>query len=288
MKSLYPALNASNGILNTAAHRPLRRKISRAIADNKLVRLFPGVVVPTELAHDDHVRAIAALHWQPDATLMGAAAARATFLPNIKVGDVELVGRPPGHTPPGVRVNRLLLPEELRVPLGPGFVTVPELTVIDLAVAGDWTAMCEALRHKVVSPESLFQANAMLTGRRAVALRSECMLRAQGNPWSIPEMELQTMLRQAGITGWLGNAEVLAGGRTWLGDIVFPELGVIIEVDSRQFHTQAESFIYDKARDLALQAAGWTILHVTPHAISTRPEVVLNQIIAVLTRLQCA
>jgi very-short-patch-repair endonuclease len=53
------------------------------------------------------------------------------------------------------------------------------------------------------------------------------------------------------------------GGLELEADCVWPEWGVIIELDGREFHDTATAFEQDRARDRALAAHGWTVVRVT-------------------------
>ncbi len=280
------ALAEGGGIIQTPLLRSERNKLSRAVLAGKLVRLYPGVLVAAHLADDPAVQARAALLWQPQGVLMARAAARVTFWPQCPVDKIDLSTAHIKNPPKGVRLHQRRIPVDLRRPWFAGQVTVTELTILDLAADDAWEPLCHALRSRAVSAASLARANDLLAHRPGVDKRAECLQRALGNPWSVPEMELQDLYRTAGIGGWVGNRPLYLEGRKVIPDITFEAVRVIVEVDGREFHAQAKSFEADHARHNALVAAGWVVLRFTPTQIRREPQLVLAQTLAVLA-LRC-
>jgi very-short-patch-repair endonuclease len=66
-------------------------------------------------------------------------------------------------------------------------------------------------------------------------------------------------------------------------DFCWPELKVIVEVDSYRWHLRKASFDSDRAEDAALEARGYTVLRFTAKQIADEPLVVIAQIAAALT-----
>ena len=66
-------------------------------------------------------------------------------------------------------------------------------------------------------------------------------------------------------------------------DFCWPELKVIVEVDSYQYHLGKASFDRDRAKDAALEARGYTVLRFTAKQIEDEPLAVIARIAAVLT-----
>lgn len=282
--SIEFALHEGQGIIRSSAHPGLRNQFTRAVATGRLVRLYPGVLVAADHAADPLVRARAALAWNPGLVLMGPAAARASFWPEAPVGEIDLAGIKGGHIPRGVRLHQIEVPADLRCAWNPGYLTAPALTAIDLAVAGYWAGLCHALRTRIVDLDDLYAAGAMVARRRGRAARAECLVRASGNPWSVPELDLHQLYRTAGITGWVGNQPIRCNGRVLIPDVAFHASGVIVEVDSYQYHAHMDGFESDRERHNLLVACGWTVLHVTPRMIWQCPQTVLGQTRAVLSR----
>lgn len=283
MTELEIALRNGNGVIKTAHHRPLRHQIARALQHGSLVKLLPGVVTTPDLAPEPRIRALAAMRWQPTATLMGDAAALVTFLSGHKLDRLELVGRPPGTVPPGLTFHKLPVPAELRIAGPDGTVTSPDLTVLDLALAGKWTPLCEALRLGAITSGSIATANDLLRVRKRVTERAHCVLVAAGNPWSIPEMDLQQLYRDHGFTGWVGNRRMPLGQKTVVPDVTFEAQRVICQVDGWEYHSSRDAFEADREWHNELTAQGWTIMHFTPRQIWQQPRQVLHWTISALS-----
>lgn len=280
--SIEIALEQGAGIIATARYRSLRNQLARAVNQGHLVRLCPGVLGAREIADQPEVRSRAALTWKPGHILMGPAAARVTFWPECPVGSVDIAGPQTHLQPPGVRVHQLMVPTELRAGWGGGIVTVPELTVLDMAVMGRWDGLCEALRRKAVSLASLSVAAELVGRRRGAESRRECLLRAAGNPWSVPEMELHLLYRGAGILGWVGNRAIRLNGRIRIPDVAFETAPVLAEVDSRLHHTRVNDFVADQVRGNWFAADGWSLLRFAPETIREHPNEVIEQTLATL------
>ncbi len=280
--SIEDALRAGGGVIAAADYRPLRNKFTRAIAAGTLVRLCPGVLVAADLVDDPVIRARAVHTWRPGHILMGPAAARASFWPDCPDGMIDLAGPQTDVVPKIVRLHQIKVPVELRANRGTAIITNPELTVLDMAMMGKWAALCEGLRRGAVNADSLARANDLVAHRLKTGVRKECLARAIGNPWSVPEMNLQMLYRQAGIDGWVGNRKISCGEHLVVPDIAFDVPKLIVEVDGRKYHTQVASFEADRARGNWLTADGWRILRFTPMMIWNEPETVLEQTWAAL------
>lgn len=82
-----------------------------------------------------------------------------------------------------------------------------------------------------------------------------------------------------------------AGGHSWLGrvDFVLRRLKLLIEVDSRLYHTSPLDVANDEARDKAMLAAGWRkVLRVAEEDIWRRPWFVVEQVRAAIQELEAA
>src|SRR5579859_5574212 len=66
-------------------------------------------------------------------------------------------------------------------------------------------------------------------------------------------------------------------------DAWWPELGVAVEVDSREYHLSPEDHERTLARHARMAAHGITVLHFTPRQIRTQPAEVAATIKSALT-----
>lgn len=278
------ALHQGGGVIHTPAYRHLRNQFTRALASGELVRAFPGVLIARSLAEEPLVRARAALTWKPNHVLMGPAAAQATFWPGCPVDAIDLAGAKLRSIPKGVRLHQLPVPAELQISAGIGRLTSPALTVVDLAMMGRWEALCEALRGGAVTLSDLDRSCELVQARLGIGVRRECVRRAAGNPWSIAELDLHELYRQADITGWLGNRRLPGYDEIIIPDVTFDAARVVVEVDGRQYHDTADRFEADRARTNRLVADGWAVLRFTPRMIWREPGLVVAQTRATLAQ----
>lgn len=73
-----------------------------------------------------------------------------------------------------------------------------------------------------------------------------------------------SVLRSAGITGFKPNQTVrLSSGEAVEIDIAFVDRRIAIELDGFAFHSDADSFRYDRRRGNRLMADGWTVRRFT-------------------------
>ena len=89
----------------------------------------------------------------------------------------------------------------------------------------------------------------------------------RGVQWNLP-------LRVHGVTGPI--AVVV--------DACWPAARLVVEVDSVAHHGLGDGPEYTSRRRAALVAAGWVVLSVSPRRIREEPDVVVAEILAVLTR----
>ena len=119
--------------------------------------------------------------------------------------------------------------------------------------------------------------------RRSNKQRRQIVLESRENPWSPPERLAHRLLRDAGITGWVGNLRVVVRGHPYYVDIGFPEINLDVEIDGCEFHTAAADFEKDRWRQNDLVNAGWRVLRFTARMLEATPQLVLAVIAEALT-----
>jgi len=93
------------------------------------------------------------------------------------------------------------------------------------------------------------------------------------------ERLLHRLLRKAGITGWMPNYPVWAGGElVAVLDIALPGKKIAIEVDGWAYHSDVDRFRRDRARQNDLIMLGWTVLRFTWADLTERPGYVRSLI----------
>lgn len=70
-------------------------------------------------------------------------------------------------------------------------------------------------------------------------------------------------------------------------DLADPELGLIVEADSFEFHANREGFRKDVRRYTLLTSAGWIVLRFTWEDVMLRPRWVRETLVRTVSRLRC-
>jgi very-short-patch-repair endonuclease len=249
-------------------------------------RLFHGVYCDATLP-DTHETAIAgaALIVPPSAVFTGRSAA---YL--LGAESLVDVGTPVEVTVPdvdrfgpvlGLRVRRLSVPDSAVRSVGRYACTTPLRTALDIARHEDLpesvVALDVLLARGLVHPGPLAEAAGALPAgrgtrraRRAVALADE---RAE----SPPESRLRVMLRSAGLTPVPQYVVRDADGHFVARvDLAFPQHRIAIEYDGA-WHGNPGQLARDRRRLNALQASGWTVLHVTATDMHS-PDAVIDAV----------
>lgn len=258
------------GLSESAVHRRTRSGQWR--------RLSPGVffVDDREFTAAARVRA-GVWGYGKSATASGTAAAwwhgLLTEPPDIV--EVTVARTATGRARDGVRLRRRdLCPTDV-VDLRGLRVTALALTVVEAAVrpGGGPKVMDRALqRHIELSP--LWRAHVRNKGRYGSPRARILLQGASDNTHSRAERRLVQLMRHARLEGWLCNHPV----GPYLVDNAFPEAKVAIEVDGYAFHSDADSFQNDRARQNYLILNGWRVLRFTWLDLFEHPERVIAEI----------
>jgi very-short-patch-repair endonuclease len=70
-------------------------------------------------------------------------------------------------------------------------------------------------------------------------------------------------------------------------DVLWPEYGLVVELDGRAYHARASAFERDPVRDAILQRHGLRVLCITYQRLRDEPQAVIDDIKA-LCRLAAA
>lgn len=118
--------------------------------------------------------------------------------------------------------------------------------------------------------------------RRGSALMRDALASVAIGARSGPEVDLVSLLTGAGIPHVLFNVRVVdaAGAFVAIPDAWLDDVGLAIEVDSRQFHADDDGFARTVRRNARYARAGVPNFTVLPEDLSRRPEWVLNAITA--------
>jgi len=249
-------------------------------------RLLPGVYLTvTGRASLDQQEAAALVYAGPGAVITGPAA-----LANYNIRG------------PRVRRVAVLIPHE-RERQNTGFVAIhrtrrmPETVTVDLAL--QFAPVERAVADTVRSLAGLAEARAVVAGAvqqrkctieqlaaelRAGPIRDSQRLRAVLSEVIVgirspAEADLRTLIIRSGLPRPLFNARLFLGD-TFLAqpDAWWPEYGLAVEVDSREWHLLPEHWERTMARHRRMSAAGITVMHVSPRQVRDQEAELIEQI----------
>lgn len=90
------------------------------------------------------------------------------------------------------------------------------------------------------------------------------------------------LLDEAGLPRPEVNAQLEIAG-TWIEpDFMWPSARLIVELDGYETHGTRAAFESDRARDRALQLAGWRVCRVTWRQLHERPAAVVSELSVLL------
>ncbi|CAN5579782.1 hypothetical protein BH20ACT23_BH20ACT23_23750 [soil metagenome] len=240
-----------------------------------------------------HQLVMAACLWAgPGAVASHRTAAALHDLPGFRAGTVEVTtNRRLAAT--GIVVHRCRMNAGIDTTVCDSIpVTAPHRTIIDLCAVAAPERVERALDAVLVRGlgEVGFiwrQLNRLgSVGRRGVRqLRSMLSERSERlhHAGSDSETALHQLLRRAGIDGWSPQVEIVDKEFRARPDVVFPEAGLIVEVDSWSWHSDKQSLRKDARRQNHLERLGWTVGF--REDVLHDPEYVLGEIRAALDAL---
>lgn len=171
-----------------------------------------------------------------------------------------------GQVPPG---DRMLLDAEVRV-TSPARTAVDCLAVLDRQPATELLAW--VMTRGIITREHLADGLDRFRRRDGFEqLRALYDLTREG-ALSPAEDLCHEVLDRSGITGWAANQPIGdERGLIAVGDVVFEEERVLIEVDGWSSHGDRDSFERDRRRQTRLVAAGWVVIRVTWRELQEHP-----------------
>jgi very-short-patch-repair endonuclease len=230
------------------------------------------------------VRDRAALLTVDGAVLSGPSAARRHGIPVADRSTWLTVAPETRVRLPGVRVSREVLPPTDLMAIEDLVLTSPERTVFDclrwLPERHAEELLDRALQRGWIDYDWLVIRVRAFAGRPGVLKLVRLVRRAGPGARSAAERLLVAALRGSGLTGWQVNFEIVdeCGDLIGVGDVVFVALRLVIEVDGRAWHSDADRFQRDRTRQNRLVAAGWTVLRFTWEDLIDRADEVIATI----------
>ncbi|MGV3619430.1 MAG: DUF559 domain-containing protein [Archangium sp.] len=274
-----------------------RQQIQRQLDCKHWKRVYPGVyrVVSAPESWEQQLEA-ASLWAARDFAISHHAAAALWGFSRFKSRPVELTVCRKQRKPEGISVHYADTLHRREVTERHGFcVTTAARTLLDLSAETNEPDMRasvdQALRCKWTSLEELAALVDRNHGRRGVELLRRLVNEFEGGTGPT-ESELEArvldVVDAAGLPRPEKQSPVFAGGRLRRLDFKFPGTKVVIEADGYEHHSGLADFERDRARRNSLSARGYIVLQWTWHALKDRPEVLLQELLSVLTRATAA
>lgn len=271
-------LLVTDGVVVRRDHPKLIGAIDWLIRNGCLSSVLPGIYAEPETCDSIRTRIRAAMRWDPDAVLVGAAAAWVSFWPEIRVSAIACSLKHKHRPQPGYQFTRRQIPAELVLSRAGLRYTAPALTALDLCETMGGDAIDQALRSRATTLAQLHRALELTAGRVGNRTKRQLLLDSRAEPWSEAERSLHRLLRTASITGWVSNKPVILRDQTFYVDVIFSRLKLVIEIDGRLYHTEAAVFESDRWRQNLLILAGWCVLRFTWAMIKERPAEVIAMV----------
>jgi hypothetical protein len=220
-----------------------------------------------------------------------AAAAHWTIRPSAATRIDVTVPRRSGRRRQGLRVHRAdrLTPSEITAVDGIPCTTVAR-TVVDCAGMLSATAT-EYLIHQAQikrllarrEVEAVLDRHPSRPGNSVVRRILGLPLPGEDKVRSLNERRLLRICRDAGVP--LPETDLwipLPDGHGVQVDFVWREQRLIVEVDSRTFHSTDRALVNDPDRDRRLMLAGWRVVRFSYRDLIERPELVATQLRRIL------
>jgi very-short-patch-repair endonuclease len=252
--------------------------VQRRAREGSWRRLHPRVYLVGGHRLTDAARIRAAWLWAGvDATVTGPAAAYWHRILD-RAPPVVDVTVPPDTKPrprPGITIRRrdvggpdVVLAAGIRVAAKP-FATLETAVALPTGSA----FLDRALQKHVAFP-ALYRSYCRNIGRTGGSVAAKLLIAAADRADSAAERLLVSLLRGAGITGWvLGHPF-----GPYLVDVAFVAERVAVEVDGWAWHVDADRFRNDRRKGNLLTRSGWMLLRFTWHDLHRRPAEVVAEI----------
>jgi very-short-patch-repair endonuclease len=258
-----------------------RGAIGRRLAHDRLLLVHRGVYAVGHAQLSLRGRWMAAVLAGPPGTVLSHRDAAALWgIRQVSDGAVEVTTPPGGHHVPGVRRHRCSIqPDEITRRDG---IPVTEMTrtIIDLAVVLTCPKVERAINEAEVqglrSGPPLSELLERYRGRRGIAcIRLLVQEAAEPAPTrSELEHRFLALIREHHLPEPAVNAGVVTADGWHEVDLVWRERRLIVELDGHAFHGTRLAFERDRARDRALQVAGWRVLRITWRQLLGQPAAI--------------
>lgn len=147
--------------------------------------------------------------------------------------------------------------------------------------------IADVVQHHGVSAADLV-AEVRAAARQRTALSNAVLREIWEGIRSVAEARLRAALRRAGIPQPLWNHELRQpsdGSLVAVPDALWPEVGLVAEIDSMAWHLSPASYRRTQARQRRLVLAGFEVLPISPADLVDDPDAVCAQIRHLLATL---
>jgi very-short-patch-repair endonuclease len=145
-------------------------------------------------------------------------------------------------------------------------------------IRGVRAVVADAVQHGRCSPEMVVSELKQGSLRNSAQLRQALGEIAEGIR-SVAEADLRILLKKTHLPEPMFNARLFAGDAFIAApDCWWPEAGVAVEVDSREWHLSPRDWERTMSRRARMSSLGIIVLHFTPRQIRTQPKLVAETI----------
>lgn len=200
-------------------------------------------------------------------------------------GAMEIVVPGDRRDRPGLILHQARLIDAERTEVRGVPVTTVERTLLDVAAVVDSRALRRAVHEAEVlrlwRPAAVEATLARHRGRRGAG-RLGAVLAQGGLGADLTRSELELrfleLVADRRLPAPRANFSVRIGRRTVEADFAWPDRRLIVELDGHATHATRAGFERDRARDRAVQAAGWRVVRVTWRQLHGDPAAVVHDL----------
>jgi hypothetical protein len=141
--------------------------------------------------------------------------------------------------------------------------------------------MAEVVQRHLCTVEDLAR-EVSEADNRCTALARTVLYEVAAGIRSVAEAKARTSMARAGIPEPLWNQDIFDADGTWIArpDAFWPELGVVLEIDSMTWHLSPLSYLRTQARQARMTKTGLLVIPVAPTVLINDAEAVMQTIIA--------
>jgi very-short-patch-repair endonuclease len=249
-------------------------------------RVLPGIYLTSTGQPDQDQRLMAALLYAGQGSIITGQAALRHYkisVPDERRVDVLIPISRRRASAQFVVVHRTTRMPRLHAAVGPIQFASPQRAVSDAALSlarlSDVRAIAASAVQRDWCTVSALAAELGAGPRRGAALLRRTLEELKDGIRSATEADLRVLLKRARLPGAMFNASLYLGDRLIaVADAWWPHAGLVVEVDSREWHLSPADWEQTMRRHAALTALGILVLHFSPRQIRTEPETVMEAI----------